>query len=548
MRIGLGPKGLVMAAAVGLLGSAVLLSSCSEDSSGPTRPPDTTPPAMTSLQIDLVTPTQIKFSWSAPGDDGLSGRAALYDLRYHTSEFALEAWNQATPAEGLEEPGFARSRQSIIIEDLTPGQTYFFALRTRDEVPNWSEPSPLVNVTMPPQEGAPVLWGGRISSDAGTEENAFIYQVREKLAAGTSASPGRVPSVVIDGVAHRMHLLSQSGSGDPTYEFDVMLPPGEYDYYFTMTNRAGLTSRLPSPDVFSGPTIARQRNFGIDFVAVDPDTFVMGNSAAADTLERPAREVVLTRGFYIDRFEITNAQVAEAFNWALSEGLIAVEEDTLVLNVASEHILLRLAPRRGEHKRGIQYAQATGFTPTPYREDLPATYVTWYGAALFCNVRSWLQGLAPAYDIATWESIPRRDPYSSEGWRLPTEAEWEYVAQYNDGRVFPTGNLVPRPGIEGNFADVVGAVTPVGQFPEGTNALGIRDLVGNVWEWCHDWKAPYDPSARIDPVQARARSSRIVRGGSWGSSTEELRCTKRFGLPPERSYDGLGFRCARTRP
>ncbi len=547
MRVRLGPRGLLVATGLSLLFPTLLFQGCSEDDSGLTHPADTVPPATTSLQIDRVAPDRIKLSWSAPGSNGWSGRASAYDLRYSTSPLSPENWSEATVVTGLDAPGFARTRESVTIENLTDNLTYYFALRTRDGSSNWSDLSPIVNVTLPTVVGAPTLWGGRIVNEAGTDQTAFIYQLREKLEPGTALTPGIFPSVVINGTSHTMRLVETGTTGDPLYEFDIKLASGSYEYYFTLTNAAGQTGRIPSPGTWPGPVVAPYRIAGLDFVRVEPDTFIMGNSAAPDTLERPSRLVVLTRPFYIDRFEVTNAQMCEAMNWAIAENLIAVSRDTLVTMVATGETVLRVAARRGVSTHGIQYAQATGFTPIPAYEDLPATYVTWYGAALFCNVRSLLEGLAPAYDMqGTWECIPRRDPYSSEGWRLPTEAEWEYVAQYNDHRLFPSGNAAPRPGIEGNFGGVVGGVTPTGQYPDGANALGLRDLIGNVWEWCTDWKASYDRTNLVNPVQAKVRSSRVVRGGSWGSGLEELRCSKRFGQVPARAYDGLGFRCVRT--
>lgn len=550
MRVRLGPRGFSPAFGLGILGAILLFQGCSDDDSGPARPDDTTSPAVTSLQIDRVAPDRIKLSWSAPGDDEWSGRAAGYDLRYSTTPLSEATWSGATAVTGLDAPGFSRSRESTIIEDLTTDITYYFALRTHDESSNWSAISPVINITLPDVIGAPALWGGRIVNATGTDQSAYIYQLREKLEPGTSLTPGVLPAVVIDGVPHAMRLITQQSTGDPLYEFDTRLEAGSHDFYFTMTNAAGQTGRLPSPDAWAGPSVTEYRSSTLDFVRAEPGTFLMGNSAAADSLERPTRTVNLSKAFFIDRYEVSNAQFCEALNWARSQDLVRVEDDTVVALASTGVTVLRVAPRRGVSPHGIQFAEATGFTPAPFREDMPVTYVTWFGAAFFCNIRSWRDGLAPAYEMTSnWESIPRRNPYASEGWRLPTEAEWEFVAQYNDGRLFPSGNAIPRPGIEGNFGGVFGGVSPTGQFPDGVNSLGLRDLLGNVWEWCHDWKATYDRTSPItNPVQARVRTSRVVRGGSWGSSVDELICTRRFGQPPARAFDGLGFRCVRVAP
>ena len=183
----------------------------------------------------------------------------------------------------------------------------------------------------------------------------------------------------------------------------------------------------------------------------------------------------------------------------------------------------------------------------PFRENWPAAFVTWYGAAIYCNVRSTWDGYAFAFDPETWEN-PQiyYNPYNKEGWRLPSEAEWEYMASYDSNLLYPTGDVPPEPGVDGNFVSALNSPTDVGSFPEGATALGLLDLSGNVYEWCVDWMGLYSETAVTDPQGARSGESRIIRGGSWNSPPEELRCDYRFSTKPDRAYDGLGFRCVRS--
>ncbi|MBD3236647.1 MAG: SUMF1/EgtB/PvdO family nonheme iron enzyme [Candidatus Eisenbacteria bacterium] len=358
-----------------------------------------------------------------------------------------------------------------------------------------------------------------------------------------------MPAVVIGGVPHEMHRLESEDMANAYYEFSVRLDPGAYDFYFTYTDADGNTSSLPSPGSWSGPSVSTVETYIPDFVAVSPDTFLMGNPyPLSPKQERPQHEVILTNGFYLDRYETTNAQFCNALNWAHDRGVIRVEADTLAMAIASGQPVAYMAPRRDGVPHGISYATETGFTPYPGREDWPANFVTWFGAALYCNVRSWWDGLPAAYDLEAWRIGQFGDPYPAEGWRLPTEAEWEFAAQYNDGRLYPFGSSIPRPGVDGNFGGVLSHPAPVGSYPQGANALGVRDMAGNVWEWCHDWYDFYPAERQTDPWGPRNAINRILRGGSWGSPAEELTCFGRFSSRPGSGLSGVGFRCARRIP
>ena len=187
----------------------------------------------------------------------------------------------------------------------------------------------------------------------------------------------------------------------------------------------------------------------------------------------------------------------------------------------------------------------------PFCENRPATFINWYGAVFYCNALSLIDGLTPAYvhDEDYWVSSNYPNSlYNTEGWRLPTESEWEYVAQYNDGRPYPTGTSTPGAGVEGNFGNILGRSADVGQYPQGVNALGIHDLCGNVWEWCNDWQGSYRSGSQSNPLghDAHDAIAKSVRGGSWGSDADELRCIQRFSQRPRYTRDGLGFRIVRS--
>ncbi|MFC1571991.1 SUMF1/EgtB/PvdO family nonheme iron enzyme [Candidatus Eisenbacteria bacterium] len=553
MRSSISRKRLFLAGVLAVIPAIVALGSgCSEDSTDPFRPADTTPPAPSILSIDGISADTsnaallvISFTWRAPGDDGTSGTASKYDLRYARFPVDESNWDDATIVSGMDEPQTPPARERVDIEGLAPDTTYYFAIRTRDDASNWSPLSPVFNVTMPSQTGLPVLWGGRQLRTDGTDQTAYLYQVNVLSLGGL---PSRSPSVLIDDGTFSMTFKDTLPGMSWKYEADLRLSPGTHTYSFRLTF-GGFESLLPNPGTWIGPKVSATEIFAQDSVFAPADSFMMGVSTlGAPQIEQPQHEVVLTVPFYIDRYEVTNAQICAAFNEAYLQGLITVTDDTLVTMADTGIRLLLAAPHEDGTPHGIQFANDTHFTPMPFRENWPATYITWFGAAAYCNFRSAADSLDAAYDTRTWNSIPAFRPYESSGWRLPTEAEWEYVAQYNDGRLYPSGNDVPQPGVHGNFSNVTGHPTPVGEYPGGETSLGLFDLMGNVWEWCYDRKSFYSEDRAVDPVGPRVGGSKIVRGGSWGSSADELRCAHRFSIRPEKGYDGLGFRCVRSVP
>jgi formylglycine-generating enzyme required for sulfatase activity len=141
------------------------------------------------------------------------------------------------------------------------------------------------------------------------------------------------------------------------------------------------------------------------------------------------------------------------------------------------------------------------------------------------------------------------------GFRLPTEAEWEYACRAGTSTPFATGARLdatqanvhgghPYPG--GAPGPVRGRSLPVGSFTP--NAWGLHDLHGNVWEWCADWHCPYDPGPATDPVGNCASGRRVIRGGSWAFGADSARCALRYTHRPQDRGPSLGFRVARDDP
>ncbi|MDR2543720.1 MAG: formylglycine-generating enzyme family protein [Treponema sp.] len=212
-----------------------------------------------------------------------------------------------------------------------------------------------------------------------------------------------------------------------------------------------------------------------------------------------------------------------------------------------------------------EYQEIMGTNPSYFRGDnLPVEMVRWWDALEYCNRRSHREGLTLAYlidrerGIVTWN----RD---ATGYRLPTEAEWEYACRAGTITAYNTGNNITssQANFDGirewqeevvNEFGVVNRITrsegeyrqettPVGSF--APNAWGLYDMHGNVWEWCWDLYGSYATGAQTNPTGAVSSDGRVLRGGGWDDDGQYLRSAYRdVNYPSSRSYF-IGFRLVR---
>ena len=187
-----------------------------------------------------------------------------------------------------------------------------------------------------------------------------------------------------------------------------------------------------------------------------------------------------------------------------------------------------------------------GSNPSSYKGNVrPVESVSWYDVVEFCNKLSEKEGLQKAYS-GSGENI--KCDFTSNGYRLPTEAEWEYAARGGNksrGYKYSGSNDLDQVGWytsnSGSETKEVGKKQP--------NELGLYDMSGNVWEWCWDWKGEYSSSSQTDPRGPNSGSVRVNRGGGWHYSAEYCRVAVRiiyFCYPVVRSHN-LGFRLVRTK-
>ena len=239
-------------------------------------------------------------------------------------------------------------------------------------------------------------------------------------------------------------------------------------------------------------------------VLIPAGEFQMGSNDNNAEDDEKSMHTVYLDAFYIDKYEVTNAQY---------KAFVDANPHWQKERVSGNYLY---------YWKGNNYPRGKG--------DHPVTHISWYAAMAY----------------AEWA-----------GKRLPTEAEWEKAARGGlVGQKYPSGNSINSN--KANYDGKVGDTTPVGTYP--ANGYGLYDMAGNVWEWCLDEYDSYfylrspgqNPIAGAGKIQhiisnfTNVKSSRVLRGGSWTNSAQVVRCANRNNNLPTLPFSSGGFRCARS--
>ena len=266
--------------------------------------------------------------------------------------------------------------------------------------------------------------------------------------------------------------------------------------------------------------------------------FTMGNSIGDGDITDANPTNVTVSAFYMDTNLVSYSQWQSVYNWATNNGFSFTNSG---LGKATNH---------------------------------PVQTVDWYDVVKWCNARSQQAGLTPVYytDAGTTQIYTNGETeavypnWAANGYRLPTEAEWEKASRGGlSGKRFPWGNTISESqanyfgdttdysydlGPDGNNAAFTSGgipyTSPVGSF--APNGYGPYDMAGNVFEWCWDWYGtPYGQPTTTNPTgPAGPLSVRVVRGGFWYGYGSDARCATRFNdFTPNSAFSYIGFRCVR---
>lgn len=195
-----------------------------------------------------------------------------------------------------------------------------------------------------------------------------------------------------------------------------------------------------------------------------------------------------------------------------------------------------------------QFERVAGMNPSRWRgTNNPVEQVRWSDAVRYCNKRSEAEGLQPCYNLQTWECN-----FATNGYRLPTEAEWEFACRAGATSEYFFGDSPQRLGEYAWYdKNAGGRPHPVGQ--KKPNAWGLYDMAGEVWQWCNDFYQVdyYKGSPAQDPTGPKTGATKVVRGGAWRFSADNCRAGYRYNENPGYSdvcfgYDIYGFRCVRA--
>lgn len=398
----------------------------------------------------------------------------------------------------------------------------------------WSDSSDLPEASFANSEGGPlqITWAA-VDDDGYIVSDTFTLLFNRGPVSATLLEPSEgitAPFVTFDFASYTGKINFKFSANDPDGEADMLVyklllgkegsvPVQVYSGKDTVYSANGLLSgtvyswELRVKDLF-GDSVETSGQFttdpppdgpdGMKFIRSKSVKFNMGQNGFA-SYEEPIHSVTLSHHFWMDSMEVT---------------------------VGDFNSVMGLPAQAG-------------------KETLPVTGISWSDAALYCNARSTSNNLEPVYAYTGVTGTPGNMcvleglsiNFNANGYRLPTEAEWEFACKAGTATLFYWGNnridITDYAWIKANSGDAVhetGAKMP--------NSFGLYDMSGNVWEWCSDWYdgTYYSSSPSIDPTGPQIGQERVIRGGSWMHTDYFAQSGSRSKMIPDGGNTTVGFR------
>ncbi len=430
----------------------------------------------------------------------------------------------ATPTFDLD-GGEYSSAQSVSISSATDGATIRYTTDGSDPLPGsavYNSPIEINSSTTLKARASKSGW-----TDSSVASVTYAIDIAETVATPTFDPPGGsysgAQNVSISCSTGEATIRYTTNGDDPTPGSAVYDSPILVSSTSTIKAKGFAESWTPNSEGLA-PSNTASASYAIDLtpcemVHIPGGTFTMGNTrGGGSVLEYPAHTVTLS-SFHLGKYEVTQAE----------------------------------------------YEAVMGSNPAQYHgigDIYPVYFVNWYAATKYCNLRSINEGLMPVYSLSgstnptDWGDVPEGHSnqywdslvcdWYANGYRLPTEAEWEYAARGgtdDPDYLYSGSDDIDEVGWyyynSDNTSHPVGSKAP--------NALGLYDMSGNVCEWCWDWGIEYNSSSQNNPTGPDRGRCRVNRGGNWDYGINNCRVTYRDSIVyPGISGDYNGFRVCRS--